>query len=901
MAKKSLPMPSIIPGKRRRRMAARAGCWLMLAAGPAASLTAQSAISPVLTGPMRALQDGRGVVWAWEFMSGQQLFQWRQGQWRTAETDRGAAIQRISRGARGGVVVDWNKNGGSELYWYRGGKIRDLGALPARCILRASFGAGNSTYLICASRFLYWYGTGRLPFSRALEIYRARPGKKPRLVFRSSPREMFPASGAPGMLPNYLRLHVTRAADGSRWLWAGMIGWRPTARQLRGFLVLRRGKFTYHARIPGLPGLRLAAMGPWDRHHLAVATLGGGLYRLNTHTLRARAMPSPQPGAFRLVQKIMRAGRWHIVIAAAGPQAGFRTRHGVVWVGGRRGWRERLAGLDIIRPITLLHGRPVLAQRRGIWLGSFNNGLWFLPRKGRAQRINWRQGFPLPTVSAIFRLRSRQLLTVDDAGRAAVIPLSLTGIPQPPHHTPSISLHAWSKTSQLHELHGLMGLQSDGRGHIWSIFISRHPQLAEWSGSRWIKHAFPEGIFSSWLGGLNADQEGRIWLLPSCRIGMPMAIFNPGQQKWRSFGNYYSALESIPGPVFMLHPRTIRPAPVYGPGHQIAFLGRCLGINYYNGRRWRLWNRPQWPNRRGWPVSGPFFDAQGHLAINFRKSQLFSSAITTWQWCGATGWKSIPRQNAPVIQSTLAPRLAPPAIAPGCLKRATTSSIQDAYGRDWSTTPQGGLWISGAGKCIPVLSSHEDQPFLDGRFLVHVLLDANGGAWLRTRTAGIFQYVYLSAARPSSLIQIQGRPLTPSGFKVRWSGNAAQYYSWRLDHGPWRPISPKQQHRWRVLPGGSHRLEVVGFNARLRALPHPAVFQFQTQAPSQQQLAGLLAQLAQAHGDAERQQLVKELLRLPAAQLIPRLRSALRHAPPSERWWLGLALRQARRKAAARP
>ena len=173
--------------------------------------------------------------------------------------------------------------------------------------------------------------------------------------------------------------------------------------------------------------------------------------------------------------------------------------------------------------------------------------------------------------------------------------------------------------------------------------------------------------------------------------------------------------------------------PLYGPKSQIVFQGACGSFNHFDGRHWRSWSNHRLPRSAQVPLQAqvpihPFFDKAGNPAFN-------SFHAVTWQWSPETGWKRVAYEPVKGM-SVGPPHIVPPSPPPGCSSPPPTSLVRDSADRSW--------WVAGdalyegtSGHCRVILQGSVPQPFIDGRQVDRILLDAHGNVFLSpTLTTG---------------------------------------------------------------------------------------------------------------------------------------------------------------------
>ncbi|MGH9455111.1 MAG: hypothetical protein ACRD2O_14200, partial [Terriglobia bacterium] len=674
---------------------------------------------------------------------------------------------------------------------------------------------------------------------------------------------------------------LTPDGKGRVWIWGNALArygnWAP----LQGIVIYDGHSFEYHRTLPGLPNGGITFLGPVDSGHIWVGVFRKGLYSVDISTLVATRIPAPQPGAFDRVTKVFVADGGIDVVAqplvpAVAEAPGHRLS-GILWRQQQGQWAEVLRGLDDSPEPVNDWARPWVLTPGGLWLGSHSAGLWFVSESQSVHHlIDWRRGFPLESVSYLYKLKSGELLAVDlDSSRSVAF-------------DPASELRTVASQTGLQVINPYTMLQLDAQFRVWGILSSEHPALDEWDGMQWMSHPLPGNLTPTWLSGLDADAKGNIWLFPGCQMG-PVAVFDPGNGRWHPFPSYQEALEDWRGGrVQFLHAREDRMKPMYGPGGQIAYMGACNGINYFDGKSWRLWNRRDVPGDPGYLFDGSaFFDAAGHFAVNIHHE--------TWEMSPATGWRLIPYvpQQSPLINWFVPkPPLPPPG---GCPATQSTSLAHDRLGRAWWTWKEA-VYVGIPGRCRLALSSDQPQPFIDGRLLRGVLIDNRGNTFFETLLANrrVGEYVFLPAEGEYPKTSIRLTHISAESVRANFpsAGGKSLLYRWRLDGGPW--TSPQSQNSTvlQTLSSGPHVIEVEAVDDHLRMNPIPASAEVNIGALPEQQIAGVIEKLTSASTDAEREAAIRTLAQLPPSRVLPALRAGRSKATANGQWWIDAAIQQ---------
>lgn len=715
-------------------------------------------------------QADDGTVWAAGGGRSGQLYRWQRGGWSNVPSPIPVSTasplkleylranglipqpEGVWPGPNGGVLVDWldPTTQESELYWQRGNQAKLLAAAAsvrpgAHLDIEIVASAASRTVVITRDQQRWQNG---IPVSgQPAGIFGVSKDGRLERIYTFAPDQYLPYRIPTYLPPFFQPIQITRDAEGRVWIWCGWL-YRGEASDLalEGFVVTDGKTVQYERRIQGLPNAHLVSLDAWDSSHLAAATFGGGLYTIDTATFEAQPVAEPRSGAFRFVKKVFRTGNDRYVLTfdpdvVAGATFGAM---GAVWRLRDGHWKQVLQDQSDISNIGV-------ATSGGLWLATSDfRGLWFIPVHGSARRETSLQGLSINDVKQLFQLPGGDILATG-AGHFAQT--------RAVEFNPEALLKKQATASAgFTVIYPRTRLQPDRQRNFWGIL--QPGALSEWNGSQWIAHPFPPMINPSRIVALDIDARGRVWLFPNCRLG-PMGIFNPAEDRWTTYQGYRDALARSTQPVHFLHPEDDRMRPIYGPNSQIVFVGMCWGVNYFDGSSWHLWNQRQLPG----PLDlerPPFFDASGHMAFdpapNVRRLESRVprpgwNKPTTWEWTADSLWHIVPYEPGETVRLPN-PFAALPPPPGGCATMSPSSLVQDSTGRTWWVA-DGALYKGITGQCQIVLPASASQPFIDGRQLVRVLLDARGNAFLETHVP--FSYVVLRRSADAAPAQTNAR------------------------------------------------------------------------------------------------------------------------------------------------
>jgi hypothetical protein len=741
---------------------------------------------------------------------------------------------------------------------------------------------------------------------RAPEIYRLKADGVPECLHTISNDELRrPSLGNyPGIFLGTVR--VCEDAGGRLWFWVTDPSGEGT--DLRGALLYDGTDFVLHT-LP-LPDPRmqgaLSLLAPKDAHHLWMGLSGWGLYTLDTGTFQAERVPD-QPSDASYTPFAVRGhhGDWLFVMGQLQPEGGC-----TVWrLGEDARWKKLIDSVDAQFSYDYQEDRLWVWADRGAYVGSNDNGLWFLPNDGSTpSRVSWQQGFPLATPRRFFQLPDGRWLGIGGRGQTWV------GEPDALFHKPSTISHP-----QVSILRTRAPLRADTHRHLWSLFDNHFSSLREWDGSRWTEHPFPPGLtWEPYAELLNVDLRGRPWIRFITRPDHTL-IYDPAADHWDVFESFHAALEAQGGRpdaqfapwngAFDLARFGPFDLPRFGPDGQICYLTTQGGvIEFFDGHAWRRWNAEAVTGRDHEGFEGaPFFNRAGQLSVDENHRTLACVDGSHWQETafepGPADFDALARLRHPVLPRDMQ------------LPIGSEGRALDNDGM-WWLTGQGVLYRARGAFCVPVFKPGEFQPYLDGRGLGGAFVDANGNTFLSSDDINSGEYVILAPPGPPPRTMLAAvtspgagnGPAPPDQVSIHVTTTAGPVtgkfrFLWRLDEGPWTPLAedgPTGTLTFDGLPGGAHRLEARSFDPALQTDVVPAGLTWEIHLDPQAQVVGYVKEL----GDpdyARRKAAIAALARQPD-RAIPALQTArLKTNDDNRRWWIDAALQQIEttRRAAA--
>jgi hypothetical protein len=827
-------------------------------------------------------QDSTGQVWAIGYAPSQGLYRWESDRW-TPVADHlpeNAQPQAIARGSDGAVYGVWSAGADAHsVTWHRGTESKILAQFngPLAQVPNILADAQGNVWIT----------------EPGPHIYRVTPQGKAECIY-TIPDDGYVAYGPTrGPRRMFNPVYATADASGRVWFWSGGVPMRSNRLSLEGLLIYDGGNFKSYPHPVGVAYEKVTALEPDDPEHMWMSLADNQLYRLDTLTLTAAAVPAPAPEAFHYVHRIYHAGGETYVVSSfsvgPSPEASGEGRWGVLWRLKNGEWKRVVNGLDMRTEFAQDPIRPFAATPAGLWVGAYGSGPWLVPNgSGEAVQIDWHYNYPLDESEGLLQLPDQRMLFVDpNRGSIAVNPADLLAARQSP---PGIRT-----------LNPLRPFLQDERGHIWGILSSDNRAFSEWNGKTWVSHALP---FNTTIGpprlSFATDSQGQIWVLDDrgpCQG--PAAVLNPARANFDVYPDYPAALQAqLPShPTLHLeaYPYTV---PIFSPDGRIGYHDRCGKLNYFDGQEWHSWTLQDIngdSRSRILPASPVFFDRAGNFAVNIQG--------TTWEYAPKGGWRSTPpepgQETGPDLRLPR-PSLRPP---PGCEFSNPESVARDRLGTYWMTY-RNQFYRAIPGLCLPQISPQDHQPFIDGRTVKAALVDPQGNAFLETyfhTNPVVGEYVIVDARPPLPQTNVRASVDAAGAVKVHFGATlkGPAWFTWRIDDGAWTLPSHDAEATLNGLAAGKHRIDVAAMDERLQIDPTPAVAQVEIRVNTEQQLLALIEQLKDPDYSV-RDAAVAGLVRQPALAL-PLLQAAREKASPDQRWWIDAAIQQIRSRPEKKP
>ena len=834
------------------------------------------ALLPLDTPLGQRARDATGTVWA--ISTGGTtgaIFRRRTNGWQTATFPEAADLvaRSLTRGEDGAVYAFWQTQNGtpsrSVITVHRGANSRvlakfpalEFGEWPANGVPTLFVGAGGDVWLASSSPVLYHVTPDGVitPFPLKPEQYVG--GHLPQGPFQAQTSSVVDGKGR-------------------RWFWQGGNPFWPPGR-LRGLLIWDGKQMEYQASLPSFVDTRVApsaftervflTLAPLDAHHLWLSVLGfpwehpprGGLYRLDTDTLKTTLVPPPEAGAFQNVTQVFRAnGDWYVVEM---PMQGSRIPY--LWRSQGQSWRKCVSRLEEPDGYYAIDGHyPWRTEPDGVWLGT-QAGVWWIPNDNSPSIwVDWRRGIN----ASAWDMNS-----------------GLSNLPPSPPPLlptrPNVTSGAMGGPKELARL------ISDPHRHLWGTRRSWSGSfpLDEWDGFRWRTQVAPKGIAT--ITGLYAcDTESRIWLnTQTWPTGQPapsfgIAIYDPLHKSWVDYHSLEDALEASvnrPGLKFLPNHDTSS-LPAFSGDGRVVYNGD-KGITLYEGHDWRHWQVREIKNgsSAGNLAREPTFNAEGNLQVGLWDGQ----TDETWEWTLAESWHPTGERKQ---EGYVDP------VPPGGPHGLWAVPIVDDQGRKWFTgrgnvyAAAHGLWAK-----YPALSGL-GSPFWDGRGLEDILRDPLDRLFFRTRPGGYYDFVVWTppSAPPAPRIEITPLAADAVAFHFAAQGDGTHWFLWRLNGGEWSAPQKPASVILSDLKPGDYRVEAQAMDMLLQTSYHPSSAAFTLRAATPAQIAQWVQTLLTGPDDA-RETAAKGLAKQPDLAL-PTLRAAQPGASEAGRWWVDAVIQQ---------
>ena len=817
-------------------------------------------------------QDSTGQVWAIGYAPSRGLYRWGSDKWTPVldHLPENSEPQAIASGADGAVYCVWSAGEDAHsVTWHRGA--------DSKLLAQFSGSLGGFPSLFADAHGFVWIN------EMGPHIYRVTPQGKAECVY-TIPDEDYIASGPTrGPRRMFNPVYVTADTLGRLWFWSGGAPLRSNLLSLQGLLIYDGESFKNYPHPVGVSYEKVSALAPEDPTHMLMSIADNRLYRVDIKTLTAEAVPEPDPGAFRYVQRMFHLdGDTYVVSNPPGgpvPEHSGEGRFEVLWRLSKGEWKRVVNGLDMRPQIAPDPLRPFLISSAGVWVGAFGTGPWLIPRDSAAPvHVDWQYNFSLDGSEALLQLPDKRMLIVDtNRGSSAVDSVELLGSYQAP--------------AGIRTLNPLRPLIPDERGHLWGIIASGDKALSEWDGKSWSRHPLPFDIASSPRYSFMTDSQDQVWMLSergNCQG--PVAVLNPSRGDFDVYPDLPGALHAqLPNhPTFRVeqYPYSV---PTFSADGRIAYDDRCGKVHYYDGQGWQSWTQQEinGDSRTFFPVTGPaIFNRAGNLTLGIQG--------TTWEYLPKAGWHSAAPEPGHEPARDLRgsqPSLTPP---PGCEFGSPESIARDRMGTYWMTY-RDRLYRALPGLCLAQTHSADHQPFIDGRTVKAAMIDPQGNAFLETylhTNPEVGEYVIIDARPPLPQTSLRANVDATGAVKLRF-GAAAKgrtWFTWRVDDGAWTRPSQDAEATVAGLAEGKHHIEAAAIDERLQIDPIPAAAQVEIRVDNQQQLAALIEKL-QDPDFSVRNAAIAGLVRQPAHAL-PLLLSARETAGPDERWWIDAAIQR---------
>ncbi|RYX82050.1 hypothetical protein EON83_21310 [bacterium] len=833
-------------------------------------------------------QDSTGEIWGLQSSKGGTLFKWNGSKWnpypfKPAGKLYPLEIQRVSDGS---ILCLW---GAGSVYDSKGPSLLTEHQGNTSSVLATWQDRMFPPYRLFRTQRATWLTT------TGTKIYRVENGEL-RSVYTVEPEQLHVAVPEEPLIPTVEKNSLEALEDGKGhiWFWSNELTRGYNYLSLRGLLEYDGDNWIHHPNFPGVEDKPYTSVVAPRDGTFWLGVGDAGLFELNTQTLTGKRFTDPEKYAFEDVQTIQQVGGvWYLVADSPlyhAPNDDYSQRQSDLWrwqdspstpASPTRGHFERiLRGLDYGGSFSQRANRPLLATKSGLWIGSMNGGVWWMPfgQPRPAVHIDWRRQF--------FYSPSTLLLQRD--GRLLASQIGITT----PDLRPYLNIPA-TQTPQTFHVYG--GVTEDRNHHLWRIPNLSQRVVEEWDGSRWRSYPIPATYPIEDLFYISPDTRGRIWLFPDSDT-KAVALLDPTKGTWQLFPDFLQATQSqlklfgYEGASRLKIGDGKYLTPRFSSTKRIAFLSPDEKLFLFDGQKWHNWkfvaitNATLWENYH-WDQA-PYFNPAGVLCIDISND--------TWEWTSAEKWT-----KHETTRHQFSPPLTP-IPPPGHDEDSIHSIVRDSSGAIWMTKDQQ-LWRAAWGLCEPIFTPDTPHPFQSTNTLKAVLIAPDSIPLLAAGPNWFTEYTWVPSTPPDTKISVTQQD--KNSFRVRLSapplGKEKHWFRWRLDEEEWSKPQTEQTILVDFVPPGNHRLQVAAINAQLCLDTSPATATLRVNLTEHQYWNDLLY-LLKSPDFRQREKAVKVFSRRPMKSL-PILWAARKTADPDFLWWIDACIEEIKSQPKPKP
>lgn len=808
----------------------------------------------VTAGISQMASDGKGRIFAFDRSWSDKLIVFEEGRWKEvplSPADKPAEPRGLLSLRDGRVASVWTAGKGEWVL-----AIVEGNRIAQRLSFSWSLDSGDFFAMVEDSQGRIWL-TGRMP-----EVVRCDPAAGTSRILDLAPLYVGPEN------KNWNRVFLTEDLRGGLWLWtenqASNCVSIPRPVRVRG------DSLELLPDIPGYTGRQLVSLRVRDKDSLWIGTSKEGLFILSLETLSAEPVPEPEKNAFNPFIKIFPFGSGWLVLSGAGS----RMR---LWelIDGKWTCRVPPYQFKIYRGYPL--GPVYLDMKSGAVLPS-ENGILFIPHNGEsAKLIDWRHGWTLAKAEQFLSLGGDRFAAWSNGGNPPWWAVAdLNDVLAPQTQSEAVEILPWCAWTV------------DSRDRIFTLLKAKSTVLDIWENGSWREVPLPKELKNDMRSHVEVDSQNRVWVF--CEQNKyPVGILSSDLKTWETQPDYQSALakhcEDMDG--FAKDRSSMRP--ITGPHGQIAFQTEVWKIAHWDGSVWKTYDLPDIGSfSKDDRMSTPFFDAEGRLCVNTKRTD------KTWKLGGDQKWTA----------ETKIPGL-PDRDVGGALASERQKLPDDFVPKDirkpWIATDNLGVtWVAGNsnlykfynGRTVAIFDGKAVHPFLRNPKVQSVRVDRFGNTWFQLDSNGHIMLPAKTQHLPSLSVESDRWGL------AKLSSLPKGAIEWRLPRGNWEHMHPGGQELG-FLPSGDHEIKFRILTDELDVIG-PISKKLSISISSAKQLDHLITILRDGP-DSARESAIAGLARQPAAA-VSALKSAIKSG---DCWWLDAALqeleRQQQKNAASPP